>query len=94
VVGYAAEPNETKSDGPFATLKRAQQAVKELKAKVYFPKEPPVEKRWIGSPHPLGKGRDILVYIRGGFYALEEPLIFAPEDGGERIETNLPNRRI
>lgn len=88
--GTLAEPNGTKTDGPFATLKRAQQAVKELKAKVYFPKEAPVEKRWIGSPHPLGKGRDILVYVRGGFYALEEPLIFAPEDGGERIETNLP----
>ena len=36
--GTLAEPNSAKTDGPFATLKRAQQAVRELKAKVYFPK--------------------------------------------------------
>jgi len=83
-------PNEEGTDGPYATLKRAQQAVKELKSNVYFPKVDPVETRWIGSPHPLGKGKDILVLIREGFYSLDEPLIFSAEDGGERIETNLP----
>jgi hypothetical protein len=30
------------------------------------------------------------VYIRGGFYSLESPLLFGPADGGERVETNLP----
>ncbi|MEZ5106851.1 MAG: right-handed parallel beta-helix repeat-containing protein [Draconibacterium sp.] len=88
--GTLPEPNAGKTDGPFATLKRAQKAVRELKAEVYFPKDEPVEKRWIGSPHPLGRGKDILVSIRKGFYSLEEPLVFVPEDGGERVETNLP----
>ncbi|HTN67886.1 MAG TPA: right-handed parallel beta-helix repeat-containing protein, partial [Dysgonamonadaceae bacterium] len=88
--GTLPEPNSTKSDGPFATLKRAQQAVRELKSKVYQPKDAPIETRWIGSPHPFGRGKDILVYIREGFYSLSEPLVFEPIDGGERVETNLP----
>jgi regulation of enolase protein 1 (concanavalin A-like superfamily) len=89
--GTLAEPNSGKTDGPFATLKRAQQAVRGLKAKVYFPKEKPVETRYIGSPHKYGKGRDILVAVRAGHYSLDEPLVFSPEDGGERVETNLPS---
>lgn len=89
--GIVAEPNTDKTDGPFASIKRAQLAVRSLKAKVYIPKSEPVETRWIGSPHPFGKGKDILVFIREGYYTQEEPLIFNPEDGGERIETNLPS---
>jgi regulation of enolase protein 1 (concanavalin A-like superfamily) len=88
--GTLAEPNSTNTDGPFASINRAQQAVRSLKTKVYIPKGEPVETRWIGSPHPFGKGKDILVYIREGLYSLEETLVFGPEDGGERIETNLP----
>jgi len=88
--GKIAEPNATRTDGPFATLQKAQEAVKELKSTVYFPKDLPVEKRWIGSPHPLGRGRDILVYVREGHYYLNQPLLFEPADGGERVETNLP----
>lgn len=89
--GTLAEPNADKTDGPFASIKGAQLAVRSLKTKVYIPKSEPVETRWIGSPHPFGKGKDILVFIREGYYTLEEPLIFNPEDGGERIETNLPS---
>ena len=88
--GTLAEPNSNKTDGPFASIERAQRAVRLLKSRVYLPKSDPVETRWIGSPHPFGKGKDILVYIREGYYTLEEPLVFNPEDGGERIETNLP----
>ena len=88
--GTLPEPNLSKSDGPFLTLSRAQKAVRELKSKVFFPKAAPIEKRWIGSPHPLGKGRDILIYIRGGRYYLRHRLVFEPADGGERVETNLP----
>ena len=88
--GTLQEPNPEKTDGPFATFERAQKAVKALKSKVYFPKDPPVEKRWIGSPHPLGRGMDILVLVREGHYFLKQPLNFNPEDGGERVETNLP----
>ena len=52
--GKLAAPNTDKSDGPFATIERAKQAVLELKSKIYLPKEKPVEKRWIGSPHKYG----------------------------------------
>ena len=88
--GTFPSPNEQGTDGPFATLKKAQEAVRVLKDRVYSPKDPPVETRWIGSPHPLGKGRDILVLIRQGYYTLQEPLVFSADDGGERVETNLP----
>jgi regulation of enolase protein 1 (concanavalin A-like superfamily) len=88
--GTLAEPNVSGTDGPFLTLERAQKAVRELKAKVFKPKEAPIEKRWIGSPHPFGKGKDILVYLREGIYSLNQPLVFDPADGGERVETNLP----
>lgn len=89
--GTLAEPNAGKTDGPFATIERAQQAVRDLKLRVYKPKKKPVEKRWIGSPHPLGEGKDILVLIREGYYSLAKPLQFTPEDGGERVETDLPS---
>ncbi|RLD63191.1 MAG: hypothetical protein DRI95_12020, partial [Bacteroidetes bacterium] len=88
--GKLAEPNTNKTDGPFASLERAQKAVRKLKTEVYKPKKDPVETRWIGSPHKLGKGKDIVVLIRDGYYSLEKPLVFYPEDGGERVETNLP----
>ena len=88
--GTLTEPNADKTDGPFATLSKAQQAVRELKVKVFKPKKAPVETRWIGSPHKLGKGKDIVVYIRDGYYSLDKPLVFKPEDGGERVETNMP----
>ena len=88
--GTLAEPNSNNTDGPFLSIPRAKEAVRLLKSEVYSPKGIPVETRWIGSPHPYGKGKDILVYIREGYYTLEEALVFHPEDGGERIETNLP----
>lgn len=88
--GALATPNANKTNGPFRTLQRAQQAVRELKKQVYKPKVIPVQKAYIGSPHPLGSGRDILVYIRSGVYSLQQPLLFEPADGGERVETNLP----
>ena len=88
--GTLPEPNASSTDGPFLTITRAQKAVRDLKSKVFFPKDPPVEKRWIGSPHPLGRGKDILVYIRGGNYFLKQRVVFEPSDGGERVETNLP----
>jgi len=88
--GTLAEPNASGTDGPFLTLQRAQKAVRTLKTQVYKPKDAPIEKRWIGSPHPFGKGKDILVYLREGTYSLKQPLVFSPADGGERVETNLP----
>lgn len=89
--GTLPSPNNDKTDGPFATIERAKEAVRELKKEVYKMKEKPVETRYIGSSYPYGQGKDILVLIREGYYFLEEPLIFEAEDGGERCETNLPS---
>ena len=89
--GTISSPNTSKTDGPFATLERAQEAVRLLKSKVYTEKKDPVEKRWVGSPHKYGEGKDILVLIREGYYSLEKPLFFGPKDGGERCETELPS---
>ena len=89
--GTLAEPNAAGTDGPFATLERAKQAVRELKTKVYLPKGKPIDPLYVGTDYPWGKGKDIVVFIRDGFYTLDEPLVFTPEDGGERVETNLPS---
>ncbi len=88
--GTLAAPNRQNTDGPFATIGRSQEAVRELKKTLYKKKKEPIEKRWIGSPHKFGQGRDILVLVRGGTYHLSKPLEFSAEDGGERCETNLP----
>ncbi len=89
--GTLAEPNNTGTDGPFATIMRAKSAVRELKTKVYLPKGKAIDARYVGTTYPFWKGKDIVVLIRQGFYALTEPLVFTPEDGGERVETNLPS---
>jgi len=88
--GTLSSPNANRNDGPFATIERAQEAVRCLKKQVYSEKKPPVEKRFIGSPHKYGEGKDILVLIRSGYYSLEKPLRFGPDDGGERVETDQP----
>ena len=89
--GTLSEPNAAGSDGPFATIERARLAVRELKSKVYKPKGKPIDALYVGTSYPFGKGKDIVVFIREGFYSLEKPLVFTPEDGGERVETNLPS---
>ena len=89
--GTLAEPDARHADGPFATIARAKLAVRDLKAKVYQPKGKAIDARYSGSSHPYGKGKDIVVFIRSGFYPLSESLVFTPEDGGERVETNLPS---
>ena len=89
--GTLDAPNSSNTDGPFATIARAKLAVKALKSKVYLPKGKAIDARYSGSTHPYGKGKDIVVFIRNGFYPLSESLVFTPEDGGERVETNLPS---
>ena len=88
--GSLAEPNKEGDDGPFATIERAKQAVRELKTQLYSVKKPPIDKRFKGSPHKYGSGRDILVLIRDGVYPLNNVLVFTPDEGGERVETDLP----
>ena len=55
--GALPSPNIENNDGPFATIKRAQEAVRLLKQQVYAEKKPPMEKRFIGSPHKYGEGK-------------------------------------
>lgn len=88
--GKLAEPNKEGTDGPFATLPRARKAVRELKTQLYKDKKPPLDKRFIGSPHQYGVGNDILVLVREGVYPLDSIMLFTTEDGGERVETDLP----
>ncbi len=88
--GTLAEPNAAGTDGPFATIKRAQQGVLDLKAQVYQAKGISHISRYIGSNHPYGKGKDIVIFIREGLYTLSTALEFKPKDGGERVETTLP----
>ncbi|RPH89849.1 MAG: hypothetical protein EHM72_19825, partial [Calditrichaeota bacterium] len=60
--GRFAEPTTT-DDGPFASIDRAMQAVRDLKAQdsLIVP---------------------VTVYLRGGLYELNEPIVFTPEDSG------------
>ena len=88
--GTLADPNKDKTDGPFATIKKAKDAVGKLKIKIYKLKEVAVDLRFKGSLHNYGEGKDILVLIRDGNYKFESTLVFSSFDGGERIETNLP----
>jgi hypothetical protein len=88
--GKLPAPNKGGTDGPFATIAKAKAAVSSLKQSVYKPKKQAVDKRFKGTPHPFGIGRDILVLIRGGVYSLETGLEFTAADGGERVETDLP----
>jgi regulation of enolase protein 1 (concanavalin A-like superfamily) len=88
--GKLAEPNKNGTDGPFATIAKAKEAVRLLKLTVYKPKKKAVDPRFKGTPHLLGTGRDILVLIRGGVYSLDKGLEFTAADGGERVETDLP----
>jgi hypothetical protein len=71
--GKLAAPNADKTDGPFATLTRAQKAVRELVGQaVSLPAQ-------AGQPAPR---KTIVVQITGGTYWLKEPVVFMPEDSG------------
>ncbi len=88
--GTLAEPNQAKTDGPFATIGRAKEAIRKLKLTIYKPKENAIDSRFRGSSYKYGKGKDIIVLIREGYYKLKNTLVFNSVDGGERIETDLP----
>lgn len=61
--GTLADVVSDATDGPFATIARARDAIRTLKAQ---------------CSEPAG----ITVQVRGGWYFLEEPLVFTPEDSG------------
>lgn len=59
--GRFSKPTANKDDGPFATLEKARDAVRELKK------------------HKAG---NILVYLRGGSYQLNQTVVFSVNDSG------------
>jgi len=61
--GRMLEPNQGNTDGPFRSLSRARDAVRELKARE-------------------GLTQPVTVFVRGGAYELDEPLVLTPEDSG------------
>lgn len=61
--GKLSEPNADRSDGPFATVAGARDAIRKLK-----------------SSRPLSGA--VNVYLRGGTYNLDEPLVFTTADSG------------
>ncbi|MEY3870122.1 MAG: hypothetical protein RLZZ338_4013 [Cyanobacteriota bacterium] len=63
--GKFPNPNETKTDGPFATLVRSRDAIRELKR---------LQGGILKQP--------VTVFVRGGTYYLEKPLLLEPQDSG------------
>ncbi len=63
--GTLAEPNASKSDGPFASIEHARDVLQ-----------------------TLSSSGDITVYIREGFYFLDQTLTFGPEHSG-RSDTRI-----
>lgn len=67
--GRLPEPNESRSDGPFATLERARDEIRRIKGLAN------------GKP-PFG---GITVVVRGGTYYREKPLELVDEDSGTEL---------
>ncbi|HIK27231.1 MAG: right-handed parallel beta-helix repeat-containing protein [Oscillatoriaceae bacterium SKW80] len=63
--GKLANSNDAKTDGPFATISKARDTIRQLKR---------------SQENVLKKS--ITVFLRGGTYFLQEPLIFSSEDSG------------
>lgn len=63
--GRLDRPNATHTDGPFRTLVRARDAIRQLK-----------------SSGPLKS--PVTVYLRGGIYYLNKPLVFTAHDSGTK----------
>jgi parallel beta-helix repeat protein len=64
--GKLKEPDSNRTDGPFASIKKAKDAVRGLKK--------------TGM-----KNGTVSVLLRNGFYLLQEPLLFTPEDSGSEL---------
>ncbi|MCF7669046.1 MAG: right-handed parallel beta-helix repeat-containing protein [Verrucomicrobia bacterium] len=64
--GKTLEPNADGTDGPFASIARAQRAIRDLRASGEIDDN---------APKPT-------VFIRGGTYFLAEPLVFTASDSG------------
>lgn len=71
--GKLAEPNQGRTDGPFATMDGARTAVKKLKG-VVFSKQ--------SSRISAGLHGPLTVWLRGGTYRVKGPIVFDAEDSG------------
>ena len=81
--GKLPEPNAAGTDGPFATLRRAREAVRRLRDLPLTPSE--TEGGGGGVPDSDGNlPGPVTVQVRGGKYFLEETLVLGPEDSGTR----------
>ena len=69
--GRLAEPNAAGTDGPFATMTKARDAVRGLK---------------LGG----GLSSPLTVWLRGGHYAISEPIEFTPEDSAPVVYAAYP----
>ncbi|MEW6071783.1 MAG: hypothetical protein AB1726_04185 [Planctomycetota bacterium] len=74
--GRLAAPNAERTDGPFATVHRAQEAVR-------------AELATGAEDRGIAKDRGIHVRIAPGFYALDRPLVLTGEDSGPAEEPVL-----
>ncbi|MBT3376814.1 MAG: right-handed parallel beta-helix repeat-containing protein [Lentisphaerae bacterium] len=69
--GTLKEPSADETDGPFASIKGAQTRLRYLKTR------PPQ----LATPHTVGGiAGPIVVWLRGGRYPVQEPVVFGPED--------------
>ncbi len=69
--GALSEPAPDGSDGPLATIQAAQERIRCLRRRP----------RHLATPHTIGglKG-PLVVWLRGGRYAVREPVVFGPQD--------------
>ena len=91
--GTLPAPNLQGTDGPFATLGKARDAVREAMrkfkdSKIEAPRitDPPMPDRPSIEDAEAGSFllQRTLILVRGGTYRLEEPVVFTPEDSGTR----------
>jgi hypothetical protein len=71
--GKLPAPNASRTDGPFASLARARDVIREEVGRHPF-----VARKQGGRKEP------VTVQVRGGTYYLSEPVTFTPEDSGTR----------
>ena len=71
--GALAAPNASNTDGPFATIERARDEIRQQTTNLVSPQT------WLGR-RPLS--RPVTVWVRGGDYFLNEPLQLTAEDSG------------
>lgn len=82
--GRLPEPNADWTDGPLATLVGARNRIRHRS-------QPPAYYGYSGGAwSPQGYSGSVTVRVRGGVYALKEPLTFGPEDASGIHFTSFP----